>query len=350
MKIPIKQFLIAITLLLFASRLYSQVGINTSTPDPSSVLELSSSNKGFLMTRLTTAQRDTMSNPAPGLMFYNTTLGDVQINNGTISSPIWVGINKPVIPFATSSGLVTTTSATDVVVPGMSVTSPASRNYLVTFNCQSGTAQTFSSAQGVLDVNSVFDKIKGITATGPHALVFGNNEILGPGVYDVSGAMSTAGTLTLDGQGNANSVFIMRASGAFATGASTQVILTNSASAANVFWLSDAAMSTGASTNIKGTLYSGSGAIALGANTNIEGMLLTVSGALTMGVGSIVKIPSGTSSVDLKSLSTFAMFSANGAVSDCGNCTVTGDVGTAAGVVTMSELNYAGKQYPANKE
>lgn len=349
MKISIKQLLITITLLLLTSRLYSQVGINTSKPDPSSVLELSSSNKGFLMTRLTTAKRDSISNPAPGLMFYNTTLGDVQINNGTISAPIWVGIKKPVIPSVTSSGLASTTSLTDVVVPGMSVTSPASGNYLVMFNCQSGITQTFRSAQGVLDVNSVFDKIKGTTATGTHALVFGNGETLVPGVYDVAGAMSILGTLTLDGNNNANSVFIMRAPGAFTTGATTtNVQLINNASAANVFWLSDAAMSTGAGTIIKGTLYSGAGAIALGANTNLEGRMLTESGALTMGATSTLAIPSGTSNIDLKSLSTFAMFSANGAVSDCTDCTVTGDVGNGGGGPLTITGTHTGKTYPAN--
>lgn len=50
-----------------------QVGINTSNPDPSAVLDVFSSDKGLLFPRLTTAQRNSINNPAHGLTIYNTT-------------------------------------------------------------------------------------------------------------------------------------------------------------------------------------------------------------------------------------------------------------------------------------
>lgn len=52
----------------------SQVGINTTTPDASSVLDLSSTNKGLLAPRMTTAQRLAIAAPADGLIVYDTTL------------------------------------------------------------------------------------------------------------------------------------------------------------------------------------------------------------------------------------------------------------------------------------
>jgi hypothetical protein len=43
------------------------------------------------MPRLSTSQRDDITAPATGLMIYNTTLKDGQLNTGTTSVPIWIG-------------------------------------------------------------------------------------------------------------------------------------------------------------------------------------------------------------------------------------------------------------------
>jgi hypothetical protein len=50
------------------------IGDTLLPPHPSAVLELKSLNKGFLTTRLSTAQRDSISNPANGLLVYDTDL------------------------------------------------------------------------------------------------------------------------------------------------------------------------------------------------------------------------------------------------------------------------------------
>ena len=52
----------------------SQVGIGTTSPDPSSVLDIqaTSNDKGILIPRLTQAQRNTISSPATGLMIFQT--------------------------------------------------------------------------------------------------------------------------------------------------------------------------------------------------------------------------------------------------------------------------------------
>ncbi|MDW8273309.1 MAG: hypothetical protein RMJ53_03655 [Chitinophagales bacterium] len=52
---------------------YSQnnIGIGTNSPDPSSLLELFSSDKGLLIPRLTQAQRLSINNPANGLLVYD---------------------------------------------------------------------------------------------------------------------------------------------------------------------------------------------------------------------------------------------------------------------------------------
>ncbi|MFN3639609.1 MAG: hypothetical protein ACK4UK_01700, partial [Flavobacterium sp.] len=62
---------------------YAQVGIGTTAPDASAILELESENRGFLPPRLTTAQRDLISSPAAGLVIYNITVNCLQWWNGT---------------------------------------------------------------------------------------------------------------------------------------------------------------------------------------------------------------------------------------------------------------------------
>ncbi|MDP1815404.1 MAG: hypothetical protein Q8K92_13225 [Leadbetterella sp.] len=61
--------------LLFASTAFAQtenVGIGTAQPDKSAILDLSSSNKGFLLPRMSESQRLTIVKPAQGLQVYQT--------------------------------------------------------------------------------------------------------------------------------------------------------------------------------------------------------------------------------------------------------------------------------------
>lgn len=62
------------TLLVFSISINSQVGIGTTTPDASSILDLSSTSKGMLAPRMTTAQRIAIASPVDGLLVYDTTL------------------------------------------------------------------------------------------------------------------------------------------------------------------------------------------------------------------------------------------------------------------------------------
>ncbi len=53
--------------------LHAQVGIGTNTPHSSALLDVSSTNKGVLIPRLTQTQMENLSNPVAGLQIYNTT-------------------------------------------------------------------------------------------------------------------------------------------------------------------------------------------------------------------------------------------------------------------------------------
>jgi hypothetical protein len=59
------------------------VGIGTTTPAATSILDLTSTTKGFLPPRMTTAQRDAISSPATLLMIANTTTTKLNYYDGS---------------------------------------------------------------------------------------------------------------------------------------------------------------------------------------------------------------------------------------------------------------------------
>jgi hypothetical protein len=62
------------TLLLFFIGLgsFAQVGIGNTNPDPSSILDLTSTTQGMLAPRMTESERDAITSPANGLLIYQT--------------------------------------------------------------------------------------------------------------------------------------------------------------------------------------------------------------------------------------------------------------------------------------
>jgi hypothetical protein len=81
-------------LLLSNYAMFSQVGVGTTNPDSSSVFHVESTEKGILVPRLTTAQRNTITNPANGLFIFNVTLNLFEYNSGSPETPIWIPIDS----------------------------------------------------------------------------------------------------------------------------------------------------------------------------------------------------------------------------------------------------------------
>ena len=74
---------------------YGQTGIGTTAPDVSAKLEISSTNKGLLIPRMTDAQKTAIPTPANGLMVYQTDgLAGFYVNTGSSASPTWTRVNS----------------------------------------------------------------------------------------------------------------------------------------------------------------------------------------------------------------------------------------------------------------
>lgn len=69
------------------------VSIGSATPPVTSLLNLTSTTRGFLQPRMTTTQRNAISAPAEGLRIYNTTTKKENFYNGTI----WVEIQNDAV-------------------------------------------------------------------------------------------------------------------------------------------------------------------------------------------------------------------------------------------------------------
>ncbi len=82
--INLKVFFIALVIMFFiALNVVAQVGIGTINPNTSSILDITSSNKGFLPPRMDTTARDGIITPATGLLIYNIDTNKLNYHNGT---------------------------------------------------------------------------------------------------------------------------------------------------------------------------------------------------------------------------------------------------------------------------
>lgn len=93
-KIMKKVTLFILLVSVFALKVNAQTGIGTTTPNASAKLDISSTDKGLLIPRMTSAQRGLISLPANGLLVYQTdgVIG-FYVNSGTSASPSWLRIN-----------------------------------------------------------------------------------------------------------------------------------------------------------------------------------------------------------------------------------------------------------------
>jgi hypothetical protein len=91
------------------------VGIGTTSPNASSLLDISSTTKGVLVPRMTTAERNAISSPATGLLVYDNTLNAFYFYNGSAWATMGGGGSGTVTSIATTSpilGGTITTSGT----------------------------------------------------------------------------------------------------------------------------------------------------------------------------------------------------------------------------------------------
>ena len=107
--------------------------------------------------------------------------------------------------------------------------------------------------QAHADLVAAYTEVAARTGGAPLAGALGGMTI-SPGLHTIAAAASNTGTVTLDGGGNPNAVFVFQVNGALAFAAGSHVVLTNGAQASRVFWQVNGAGAIGASADFAGTL------------------------------------------------------------------------------------------------
>ncbi|HAH24764.1 MAG TPA: hypothetical protein DCL77_13590, partial [Prolixibacteraceae bacterium] len=159
--------------------------------------------------------------------------------------------------------------------------------------------------------------------------------------------------LTLDAKGNTNAVFIFQIKGAFSTNATSSIRLINGALACNVFWKMEGLVDLADGTIMRGTIIS-SNAITINTGSTLEGRALSTTGPVTVD-GIYAYTPIGCASTpltgpvapNLGSAQCYTLFSSDGQVTNSGETTVKGDVGTNMGLTTeFSQQLVSGTIHP----
>jgi hypothetical protein len=101
------------------------------------------------------------------------------------------------------------------------------------------------------------------------------------GVYRSASSMGLTGTVTLNGGGNPDSVFIFEAGSSLTTASTSSVALENGAQACNVFWQVGSSATLGTTTNFAGSILATT-SITLNTGATVNGRVLALGGAVTM--------------------------------------------------------------------
>ena len=109
---------------------------------------------------------------------------------------------------------------------------------------------------------------------------------LAPGLYKSSGTLAITGNLTLDAQGDPNAVFIFQIASSLDTAAGSQVILSGSANAANIYWQVGSSATLGTTAVFKGMILADQ-SISLATGATLDGRALARIGAVTLDANAV---------------------------------------------------------------
>jgi hypothetical protein len=101
-----RKTLLALAILLaFISKGQVAINTNSAAPAASAMLDVSSSSKGMLMPRMTSAQRKAVQNPEKGLLVFDTDLETIYFFNGAKWKPMMTATESTVpMPSRTVEG------------------------------------------------------------------------------------------------------------------------------------------------------------------------------------------------------------------------------------------------------
>jgi type VI secretion system secreted protein VgrG len=141
------------------------------------------------------------------------------------------------------------------------------------------------------DATTAYNALQSQTCVTTIVSVLGG-KTLTPGVYCSGSSMGLIGTLTLSGAG----VYVFQMGSTLTTATDSKIILTDGATADNVFWQVGSSATLGTATSFAGTIIA-QASITSSSNTQTTGRLIALTGAVSLSGASptTITVPSGSS-------------------------------------------------------
>lgn len=249
--------IIAFFLFMFEN-VISQTGLGTSSPDASSIMTINSFDKGMLLPRLNLGERRLINLPANGLLIFNTTFKNIEVNSGTASQPFWTSVTGS----QGFSGISTGTGVSGAII---TLIDPITLQPIDVLNYATGPSSyigggTSNSALGAFSV------IGGGTTnftTGAYSVVAGGSTNEADGIHSTIG-----GGTTNNVSGNTASVSGGTTNNASGTNSSIGGSTSNATSGENAHV---GGGSSNKSSGINSSVGGGVSNLASGANSSISG-------------------------------------------------------------------------------
>jgi hypothetical protein len=143
-----------------------------------------------------------------------------------------------------------------------------------------------AAAQAQVDLTSAYNNAAAQTATTTGLSSIGN-QTLTPGVYNAASSLLVNGTLTLDGQGDPNAVFIFQMGSTLTAASGTTIVLANGAQACNVFWQVGSSATLGTGSTFQGSILA-LASITITTGDTLTGQALASNGAVTLDSDNII--------------------------------------------------------------
>ena len=112
-------------------------------------------------------------------------------------------------------------------------------------------------------------------------LTLGGGQTLAPGVYNSNTSIQINGTLTLDGGGDPNAVFVFQAGSTLTTASASNILLTNGAQPCNVYWQVGSSVTLGTTTTFSGIIMA-LASITMNTGATLDGQALARDGAVAL--------------------------------------------------------------------
>jgi hypothetical protein len=184
----------------------------------------------------------------------------------------------------TNTGVTTTISGDVGVSPGNTTTGiPAGQPTGGTIHLADATAATAQA-----NALTAYGDLAGRPCNVPMSGVDLGGRTLSANVYCFSSTAQLTGTLTLDGQGNSNAVFVFQIGSGLTTAPNSAVVLTGGALAGNVYWQVGSAAVLDVGTDFVGTIIADA-AVTLNSGATLNGRAISSNAAVTMDTNAIAR-------------------------------------------------------------